>query len=83
VDIQLASRLDQYVIADSSALATPSREAASAPEPDPEAAQVSGSAEDPHATDEPAPAPITPGVYARNARPVTARMAAPSISLLA
>jgi hypothetical protein len=82
VDIQLASRIDQYVTADSSALATPSREAAGAPEPEP-AARVSGSAEDPQATAEPAAAAITPGVYARNARPVMARMSAPSISLLA
>lgn len=78
--IQPASSLDQYAIADSYAPATAGPETAGAHEPERE--QGPAPAEEPPASTEPAP-PAMPGVYARNARPVAMRVAAPSISLLA
>jgi hypothetical protein len=80
VPIQPASSLDQYAITDSYAPATAGRETVDAPTAQPAPAPVS--AEEPSASAEPAP-PITPGVYARNARPVAMKMATPSISFLA
>jgi len=86
VPILPASSLDQYAIADSYVPATPGRETVGTPEAEPEPSRGpgpgSGSAEEPAGSAEPAQ-PITPGVYARNARPVATRMAMPSISLLA
>lgn len=84
MDIQRASSsLDQYLIADSYAPATAGRDTVSARESAPEMELGPEHGSDP-AEDAPASAqPALPGVYARNARPVTVRMAAPSISLLA
>jgi hypothetical protein len=79
VDIQPASSLDQHLIADSYAPASAGGEAVSAREAEVEPDPGSAPAGEPPASAEPA----LPGVYARNARPVTVRMAAPCISLLA
>lgn len=90
VDIQRASSLDQYAIADSYAPSSAGRDAVGVAEPGlaerggaepgPEAApEQAAAAEEP-----PASTGVSlPGVYARNARPVAVRMARPSISLLA
>ena len=82
MDIQRATSLDQYAIADSYAPSNAARDAVSVREPGPEPDLEQAA---PEPAEEPAAsaAPALPGVYARNARQVAVRMATPSISLLA